>query len=384
MPRAGSVFVAEALANKPGNGGAAWVPLSWVRGLRRLGLDVWFVEELRVPQPVKTGTASDAVADDPVEYFRRVVDTFDLSPQAALIAAGEVIVGPPIDVLRDVAATSVLVNIGGHLTDERLWPLFRSRVMVDLDPGFSQIWHARGEPGDRIGAHDLHFTVGENIGKAGCAIPTSGIRWRTVRQPVLLEDWPVIPAGRGGRFTTVANWRGPFAPVEFEGTTYGLKAHQFRKFLALPRRSPHRYEIALSMYAEDEADRQALLDHGWRLAEPTLVDTPEAFRSYVQGSGAEFSVAQGVYVDTNSGWFSDRSVRYLASGRPVLVQDTGFSQNLPAGEGLVAFQTLAEAVAAADRIVGDYATHAAAARALAEAYFSAEQVLVPFCEQLPL
>jgi hypothetical protein len=383
MSYAGTVVVAEALANKASNGGAAWVPISWVRGLRNLGLDVWFVEELRVPQSVGQQNAN-AQSGDPVAYFREVADAFGLSPQAALIDNGEVLVGPSIEVLREVAARSVLVNIGGHLADERLWPLFRSRVMVDLDPGFSQIWHAKGLTGDRVGAHDLHFTVGENIGRPECAIPTCGVRWQPVRQPVLMADWPVVATERPERFTTVANWRGPFGPIEFEGTTYGLKAHQFRKFFELPRASSHSYEIALSISPEDEPDRQALLDHGWRVAEPSVVTTPEDFRAYVQGSASEFSVAQGIYVETQSGWFSDRSVRYLASGRPVLVQDTGFSQNLPVGEGLVAFRTIEEAAAAADRIVSDYGAHASAARSLAEEYFDSERVLVPFCEQLPL
>jgi hypothetical protein len=241
-----------------------------------------------------------------------------------------------------------------------------------------------GDAGDRIEAHDLHFTVGENIGVPGCRIPTSGVNWQTVRQPVLLDDWPLVPAENPTRFTTVANWRGPFGPIEFDGTTYGLKAHQFRKFIDLPRRSNHSYEIALTIHPDDETDLHALVDHGWCIADPGIVDTPEAFRSYVQRSGAEFSVAQGTYVDTKSGWFSDRSVRYLASGRPVLVQDTGFSRNLPTGEGLVAFRTLEEAVAGADQIAGEYAAHAEAARALAEKYFSAERVLARFCEQIAL
>jgi hypothetical protein len=381
---ASSVVVAEALANKAGSGGAAWVPLSWVRGFRRLGLDAWFVEELRVPRSFKAGSSPDTGSDDPVAYFRDVMDRFGLTERAALMAGGEVIVGPPIEVLRDVAADSVLVNIGGHLTDHRLWPEFRTRVMVDLDPGFCQFWHAAKSPGDRVDVHDLHFTVGENVGGPSCVIPTSGIQWHVVRQPVLLDDWPVVPVDDPGRFTTVANWRGPFGPVEFDGVNYGLKAHQFRKFMDLPSESHHCYEIALTIHPADEPDRRALVDHGWCLTDPKTVDTPEAFRAFVQGSSAEFSVAQGMYVDTNSGWFSDRSVRYLASGRPVLVQDTGFSRQLPVGEGLVGFRTFQEAVAGANRIVSDYAGHAEAARAIARQYFSAEQVLARFCEQIAI
>jgi hypothetical protein len=379
-----SVVVAEALANKVGSGGAAWVPLSWVRGFRQLGLDAWFVEELRLPRPLEAGSSRDPEYDDPVAYFKDVTDRFGLTERAALMADGEVIVGPPIEVLRDVAADSALVNIGGHLTEPRLWREFRTRVMVDLDPGFCQFWHAAKSPGDRVDAHDLHFTVGENVGRPSCVIPTSGVQWHVVRQPVLLDDWPVVDVDEPGRFTTVANWRGPFGPVEFNGVNYGLKAHQFRKFIDLPRESDHRYEIALTIHRADEPDRQALVDHGWRITDPKIVDTPEAFQAFVQGSSAEFSVAQGMYVDTNSGWFSDRSVRYLASGRPVLVQDTGFSRQLPVGEGLVGFRTFREAIAGANRIVSDYAGHAEAARAIAKQYFSAEQVLARFCEQIAI
>jgi hypothetical protein len=379
-----SVVVAEALANKAGSGGAAWVPLSWVRGFQRLGLDAWFVEELRQPRPLGAGSSRATEGDDPVGYFRDIVDRFGLKERSVLMADGEVIVGPPIEDLRAAATDSVLVNIGGHLTDRRLWPEFRTRVMVDLDPGFCQFWHTAKSPGDRVDAHDLHFTVGENVGRPSCVIPTSGVQWHTVRQPVLLDDWPVVRVDDPGHFTTVANWRGPFGPVEFNGVNYGLKAHQFRKFIDLPRESAHCYEIALSIHRADETDRQALVDHGWCITDPNIVDTPDAFRAFVQSSSAEFSVAQGMYVDTNSGWFSDRSVRYLASGRPVLVQDTGFSSTLPVGEGLLAFRTLQEAVAGANRIVGDYATHAEAAREIAKQYFSAEQVLARFCEQIAI
>ena len=156
----------------------------------------------------------------------------------------------------------------------------------------------------------------------------------------------------------------------------GLKVHEFRKFISLPALAGDDFEIALKIDAGDAADRDLLLENGWRLVDPTEVaGGPLEFRDYVLNSAAEFSVAQGVYVDTRSGWFSDRSVRYLAAGKPVLVQDTGAGRRLPTGEGLVVFSTLDEAVAGVRRIRDNYQQHSAAARKLAETHFDSNVVL---------
>jgi hypothetical protein len=164
--------------------------------------------------------------------------------------------------------------------------------------------------------------------------------------------------------------------VTHAGRTYGQKLHEFRKCIELPRRARQEFEIALNVHPADSRDVGLLADNGWHVVEPTSVAAgPDAFRSYVQGSRAEFSVAQGIYVETDSGWFSDRTVRYLASGRPALVQDTGFCRTLPVGEGLVAFRTLDEAAAGAERIARHYGRHCAAARSIAEEFFAAERVL---------
>jgi hypothetical protein len=164
--------------------------------------------------------------------------------------------------------------------------------------------------------------------------------------------------------------------VTFGGRTYGLKVHEFRKCIDLPRRVPAEFELALDIHPSEVDDLALLRSHGWRLADPVRVaSTPEAFRDYVKSSSAECSVAQGVYVDTNSGWFSDRTTRYLASGRPALVQDTGFGDQLPCGKGLVPFCTVDEAAAGARRIAADYAGHCAAARAIAERCFDSDVVL---------
>ena len=367
-------IVSGAVANKAGNGGAAWTRLSWALGLRRLGFDVHFVEQLAASSP--------PIAS---RYFGAVMDEFGMCGSSTLLSAdGKALRGLSVAELGDLASEAeLLVNISGHLTVAEVKERVRTRVYVDLDPGFTQIWHASGTSDSGLGGHDFWFTVGENVGRPGCRVPTNGIRWRPVRQPVLLDLWPACLEVRHDRFTTVASWRGAYGALEHGGRTYGAKAHELRRFLPLPLHVPAAFELALDIHPADGKDRAALEEHGWRLVDPGVAaGSPAAFRSYVQGSGAEFSVAQGVYVHTNCGWFSDRTVRYLASGRPALVQDTGFSRNLPVGEGLLAFSTLDEAVVGAEAVLGDYERHSAAARALAEEWFSSDRVLGRLCEEV--
>jgi hypothetical protein len=379
------IVVAGALANKPMNGGEAWVRLSWIRGLARIGCDVWFVEQI-----------ADAVCTDADlghrpfgeslnrSWFRDVVESFGLTNRASLLCDTGEVEGVPIDLIRDVAADAcLLVNISGNLTDPTLHRAVRRRAYVDIDPGFTQLWHAAGEARFRLRGHDHYFTIGENIGRAGCSIPAGDLEWRPVRQPVVLDDWPVRHSTPHGDpvFTTVATWRGPYGPVELDGRRFGLKVHEFRKFITMPRRVPARFEAALAIHHSETPDLELLATHHWQVARPeSVAGTPESFRTYVADSTAEFSVAQGMYVETGSGWFSDRTTRYLASGRPALVQDTGFSGNLPVGEGLVPFTTVEEAVAGATRILGEYATHAEAARAVAETSFDSDMVLARFLD----
>lgn len=379
-----TVVVSGALANKPLNGGEAWVRLSWVKGLRRLGLDVYFVEQIAPQTCVRAGGKAAAFAASVnLEYFRSVVKWAGIRDRAALACGeGEACEGIGWPRLLDLASSAdLLVNISGHLRIPAIFERFRRTAYIDIDPGFTQFWHADGTA--PLPRHDFYFTIGENIGSAECAIPAGGLGWRPVRQPVVLEDWPVPPAPPTMRFTTVASWRGPFGRVTFGGRTYGLKLHEFRKVIDLPRRVPHTFELALDIHPAEVNDLALLRDNGWRLTDPMVAAaTPESFRQYVQNSSAEFSPAQGVYVETNSGWFSDRTVRYLASGRPALVQETGFSRNIETGVGLVPFLTPDEAAEGAERIVKDYAAHCRAARAVAERYFGSDRVLSEMLRQI--
>ena len=349
------VIVAGALANKPQQGGEAWVRLSWALGLRELGCEVHFAEQCT------TGA----------EYFEDVTPRFGLD--ATLIGAHDT--RRLVEFAKDA---ELLVNISGHLDYVPVFERVQRRVFVDIDPGYTQFWHASGNAGARLAGHDVFFTIGENIGSSGCAIPDCGLRWHKTLPPVVLSQWPVAPASFT-RFTTVANWRGAFGGVQFGGVTYGQKAHEFRKVIALPQRVRAGFEIALGIHPGDAADIAALKTNGWQLTDPLAASaTPDLFREYLRGSGAEFSCAQGVYAQTQSGWFSDRTAHYLASGRPALVQNTGF--DLPSGEGLHVFHTLDEAVAGAEDILANYQRHCRAARALAEERFDSRKVLAHFLE----
>ena len=372
------VIVSGAIANKHHQGGEAWVRLSYLLGLRRLGYQVHFIEQIHRDACVDNrGAASAFETSANLAYFNDVMKDFGLSGCATLLPVDRHGHSPvDANLLRLAESADALINISGHLTLEPLLQRIRNKVFIDIDPGYTQYWHAAGLPGAQVGGHDWYFTIGENIGGPDCCIPTSEIQWRSTRPPVVFNEWPVVPTAEPLRFTTIANWRGAFGPVQFDGRSFGLKVHEFRKLITLPSQAPGKYEIALNIHPADHQDLAALKNNQWLITDPvTAADTPDQFRHYVQQSGAEFSVAQGIYVDTNCGWFSDRTVRYLASGKPVLVQDTGFTKNIPSGKGLVSFRTLDEAIQGAESIAGDYEAHSQAAREIAEQYFDSDKVL---------
>jgi hypothetical protein len=381
-----TILVSGAIANRHVNGGGAWVRLNWVLGLRRLGCAVYFVEQIRSDACVdETGTPAPFERSANLHYFQDIVRRFAMEETTSLVCdEGAKVYGVPYsDVLQIAAKTDVLINISGHLTLAPIFERVRCKAYIDLDPGFTQFWQAQGIQGAQLDGHDFYFTAGQNIGTSECPIPMCGLPWKPAARFVVLDQWPVCTAGNYNRFTTVGAWRGPYGPVVHEGRTFGLKVHEFRKFMQLPRQVPQTFEIAMSIYPEDHADLEALRHNGWHIVNPgEVAGDPLAFRRYVQESGSEFSAAQGMYVDTRCGWVSDRTVEYLASGKPALVQDTGFSRNYPVGDGLVAFRTIDEAVAGAEAIARDYPRHARAARRLAETHFDSDHVLVEMLGQM--
>lgn len=376
-----TILVSGGVANKHLHGGSAWVRMSWAEGLRSLGFDVLFVEQLDERHAVDAAGRPAAIGDSAnAAVFEAAMEAFGFTGSSALLGSdGTSVRGLSREEILDRAAgAELLVNVSGHLRQPELLALARQRVFVDLDPGYTQVWMEQGHDVGTSG-HDMYFTVGANVGTDRCAIPDGGVRWRPIRQPVVLERWPVVEGGFT-RFTTVASWRGAYGPIAWNGREYGVKAHEFRRFADVPRRAGLPFEVVLDMHAADEGDAVRLRDGGWATMRPETTAGTGAFARYVQGSGAEFSAAQGIYVHTRSGWCSDRTVRYLASGRPAIVQDTGQADTLPVGEGLLTFSTPEEAIARAQELVADHARHCAAARRLAEDHFAPGRALAPLLE----
>jgi hypothetical protein len=380
VPRGGAetVVVAGSLAQKPWHGGHSWVFLQYLLGFKRLGYDVLFLDRLE-PEMCRDADGGPCPVDRSANLacFREIMARFDLGGAYAVICdRGERFLGVGRrEVLERTRRSVLLLNVMGFLAEEEILAAASRRVFLDIDPGFGQMWRELGLA-DPFGGHDRFVTIGQNIGRPGCDVPTCGLTWITTAQPVVLEQWPVTPAPTGARFTSVASWRGAYAPVEYRGKRYGLRAHEMRRFAALPRLSGHPFEIALDLHPADGKDRALLEENGWALVDPRAVaGDPWAYRRYIQGSAAELTIAKNMYVQSRSGWFSDRSICYLASGKPVLAQDTGLAGHYPIGEGLLTFTTLDEALLGVEELASDREGHAQAARSLAEEYFASDRVL---------
>jgi hypothetical protein len=371
-----TIVIAGGLAQRAGYGGHAWVFLQYLLGFRRLGFDVIFVDRLEPEWCTDAGGESIAEQSRRLASVQQTMRAFGPPiPYAVLYDGGRRVIGIERNELVERTRDSVMVlDVMGFLDDDEILDAAPLRVFLDIDPGFPQMWRALGLT-DVLDRHDAYVTVGANIGSRDCAIPTCGIDWLTTRPPVVLEHWPA-QADAGRTITTVAAWRGPFAPIEYQGRTYGLRAHQFRRFAELPRRSGSSFELALDIDDADRRDRELLVDNRWVLTEPRAVAADvTSYRSYVQQSSAELMIAKDMYVQTRSGWFSDRSAAYLASGRPVLAQDTGLDDHYPIGAGLLTFSTLDEAAEGTERLEREPAFHARAARGIAEEYFDSDRVL---------
>ena len=364
-----AVVVAGALARRVEYGGHVWALLQWVLGLARMGHPVLFLDRLEPAPGLRRSRR--------VEHFVGVMRMFGLDESFSLdLGPDEEPVGRSrSDVLRALLGADFLLNIMGYLTDPRMLGAARRRVFLDIDPGFPQMWHALGYC-DMFAGHDAFFTVGRNVGRPECTIPTGGLDWIPVNPPVVTALWPWASEDGGRHFTSVGSWRGPYDPVVFRGETYGLRVHEFRKFRSVARDSGLPFEVALEIEPEDEADAEALVTGGWHLVDPRdVAGGPLRYRHYVRASRCEFQVAKNMYVRSRSGWVSERTACYLACGRPALVQDTGLDADLGGGEGLVTYGTPEEAVEGARRIDADWHRHARAARSLAMEHFDARRVL---------
>ena len=373
-----TVVVSGMVAGVPGQGGATWSILQYLLALRRLGHRVVLVEPVNVPP------GGDLAASTAVSYCERVMGGVGLEEEWALLAVGSRhTAGRPYDeVLGWAKSADLLLNVSGMLVDDALLDPIPVRAYLDLDPAFNQLWHEVDGIDMRFDGHTHFVTVGLNLGADVCPVPTGGRQWIPTLPPVVLDEWPVASDLRYPALTTVANFRG-YGSVEYGGLFYGQKAHSLRPLAELPARTPARFVLALAIHPDETRDLDMLEANGWELVDPsTVAATPEQYREFVQGSWAELGVAKSGYVVSHSGWFSDRSACYLASGRPVVAQDTGFSAHLPTGDGLLSFSAVDEVVAAVESLAVDYDHHRRAARALAEEHLDSDRVVGRLLERL--
>jgi len=377
-----TLILSGMMAADPYQGGAIWAVLQYLLGFRRLGHDVYFVEPV---DPKVLGPAGCSLEHSvSAAYFRLIVNAFGLTDSAAQVKVGSrETVGLSYPRLQEIARRAdVLINISGMLIDPELTARIPVRVYLDLDPAFNQLWHAVQGIDMRFAGHTHFVTIGQAIGQPSCPVPTCGLPWITTLQPVVLDRWPVAKTIIHDGLTTVGNWRS-YGSLEHGGVFYGQKAHSLRQLIDLPTRTQEQFLVALAIHPNETRDLEALRTNGWRLLEPARVSaTPQRYQQFIQGSKAEFGIAKSGYVASRCGWFSDRSACYLASGRPVLAQETGFSRFLPTGNGLFAFRTAEEVLAGLEELRGDYPHHARAARALAEEFFDSDRVLGRLLEQV--
>ena len=359
-------------------GGHSWHHLQYLVGLKRLGHDVTFFEHYGWPDSCYD-PRRDEMTSDPaygIAYISRLFQKFDLDVSWCYLAEDGTTVGMSRERLaRECRECDLFLNLSNMNWIPELENC-RHRVLVDTDPVFTQIGcHGNGGPFSR---YERLFTYGENVHRAGCEMPTGDIEWLPTRQPVVLDAWPVQHGDLHAPFTTVINWTA-YGDHEYEGRIYGQKDREFEAFFSLPRQTGTRMEIAVNA---PESVTRRLTEGGWEITDPMRISRdPWVYQSYLASSTAEFCVAKHGYVSTRCGWFSDRSSAYLASGRPVLVQDTGFSHFLPTGEGLLCFSTPEEAIAGIQEIKRDYHRHSTAAREIAENYFASDKVLTALLDR---
>lgn len=370
------------IAGDPHQGGATWAVLQYLLGFRKLGHDVYFIEPIqnKAIQP----TSSDLVGSDNAKYFSNVARDFVLNGKAGLLRAGtnETVGLTYAEMQRISAKADVLFNVSGLLEDEQLISRIPKRVYLDLDPAFNQLWSEEYGIDMRFDAHNRFVTIGHQIGEEGCDIPTCGRDWIKTNQPIVLSEWPVADQVERDAFTTVGNWRA-YGSAERNGVFYGQKAHSTRELMELPKRSREKFAGAFAIYPGDDKDIADLRSNNWNLLDPAEVaGTPDDYRRFIRGSKGELGIAKSGYVKSGCGWFSDRSACYLASGRPVVAQETGFSRHLPTGEGLLAFSSADEAAASVEEVTRNYERHSRASRKIAEELFDSDKVLSRLLESV--
>ena len=372
-------------------GGQTWLYLNWLRGLQQAGCDVYYVED---DAAWPYDPRADSITDDPTyaaAHIDGVLKRVGLEGRwayRALYRNGGDVLGMSkerlLDLYRDCDA---LLNVCGATVLNDDHARARYKVYVETDPVTNQLELAEGKEKTRqmLAAHDVIVTYGENYGAADCRVPMDGLRYLKMRQPIDLALWPNAFDPNASSYTTIGNWKQKGHDVVWNGETYyWSKHHEFLKFIDLPRRRPNvRFDLWLNV--DEEEDRRRLTENGWSFRSP-LQQSLEVFgyQELFRQSRAEWTVAKDQNVRLRSGWFSERDACYLASGKPVIAQSTGFENKLPTGAGLFAFRTMDDVLGAIDTIESDYPKAARAARAVAEDYLDSRKVCAKFVKDIGL
>jgi hypothetical protein len=371
-------------------GGVVWDYAQYALGLEKLGWEVHYLEDTGC----QTYDPRVAEYSDDCSYgvaflagaLERLSGT--LGRRWHLRAADGTTYGLPREEFEAIVRGSdLLLNVSGSALLRDTYMAARCKVLIDSDPGWNHFvnfpkWDDRPRWQDSHGyrAHDAFFTFAERFGRADCPLPGLGLPWKTTRPLVISECWSPQPPGK--RWSTVMSWDNFRGPIEYQGIRYGTKELEFPMIESLPERVSLPFEIAVG---GAHAPREQWRRSGWRVLDSHQISrTAQAYRSYVQRSRGELSVAKNIYVATRCGWFSGRSVCYLAAGRPAVLQDTGFSDVIPTGAGLLAFSTADQAAAAIEEVEADYQWHAGAARRIAMEHFDYRVVLGRLLKELNL
>jgi GT2 family glycosyltransferase/glycosyltransferase involved in cell wall biosynthesis/SAM-dependent methyltransferase len=369
-------------------GGVIWQTLHYLVGFERLGFDAYYVEAHGRAPSMLMSDGDDSGSLQAAEFIAATLARCDLGGRwayQALHGDGQCYGLSERELARLYRNAAFIVNLHGGTRPRPEHTAGGRLIYLETDPVQLQIELFEGvtETVDFLDQHAAFFTFAENYGRPGCLLPVSGrYEFHPTRQPVVLDFWEGSGDAERPRFTTVGNWHQPWRNVQYQGRVFGWsKDAEFRQLITLPQRSPIALELALSNCGS--ADQELLEDNGWIVTSAMSVSTdPDVYRQFIVTSAGEFSVAKEQNVAFRTGWFSDRSATYLAAGRPVIVQDTGFGASLPTGDGLLPFTTADEAAAALENVVGDYRRHADAATEIAHSHFSHEVVLGELLEVL--